>query len=358
MTAMEMSKARIEAGGGDASDHALLAAEAKASNKGRVLDRMQLVEELVAEAVERERAREADEPLGPEVANVSPELHRAIGEALPVGVTTFDGGPGSGKTALGTQIAMTCRVPAIIVECEVRPVRMLERMTAFQTKTYLGKLKDGTLSPEQIGAFAKRTLDEVPLLEIIDATHTRVSLDEIADEAKRLRERHNAKHCLVLLDSLHAWSAAAMSDDFPKEYDRLTQAILDLDAASKRAGISVLAILERSLASMNNPSASSGKGTGALGYKGEISINLDATGKLDRLTGERPVRMTISKNRHGEQGFAIPMIFEGRVQTFREMPQGDALAQAIAATGGDLEDDSEATTPVAGFFQGGAHRGE
>lgn len=303
--------------------------------QARLVCREALLDELHREALARAESRATGEPLGAEVGAVSHRLHIAIGEALPVGLTTIDGGPGAGKTAFALQVAMTCRVPALIVECEVRPVRLLERMTAYQTQTYLGKLKDGALSADTIRDLAQRTLDELPLVEMIDATALPISVAEIEREAVALRKRRTAKHVLVILDSLHAWSQRTLAS-IDKEYDRIGQAIRTLDAAAKTHQLSVVAVLERSLATMRDPSATSGKGHAGIGYAGEIALNLDAVGGLNEATGRRQIKLSVAKNRHGEQGFVIEMEFEGRLQRFTE---------GVAAV--KIDDDAEVDDPFA-----------
>jgi len=311
--------------------------EPKPTPQSKIVSQIALVAERYDEALRRAEARASGQPLGPEVAALSPRLHEAIGEALPIGMTTFDGGPGSGKTAAAIQTAITARTPAVIVECEVRPVRILDRMIAYHTGTYLGRLLDGSLSPEEIRDLAQRTLDDLPLVEILDATTSVVTIDEITREAKALRERHGSAHVLVVLDSMHAWSGRALATE--KEYDRLTQAITLVDGAAKRENISVLAILERSLATMRTPSATSGKGHAGLGYSCEIAINLDVVGQTNLVTGLKRVDMTVSKNRHGEQGFVIPLTFEGRLQRFAEVVD-DSDAEV------EVEADTQITGPV------------
>ena len=308
--------------------------------QARLVCREALLDELHREALARAESRATGEPLGAEVGAVSPRLHIAIGEALPVGLTTIDGGPGAGKTAFAMQVAMTCRVPALIVECEVRPVRLLERMTAYQTRTYLAKLKDGTLSPDTIRDLAQRSLADLPLVEMIDATALPISVAEIEREAVALRKRHSAKHVLVVIDSLHAWSLRSLTA-VEKEYDRIGEAIRDLDGAAKSHHLSIITILERSLATMRDPSATSGKGHGGIGYAGEVALNLDAVGGLNETTGRRQIKLGIPKNRHGEQGFAIEMEFEGRLQRFTQR------ADATRRIDGDAEvEDPFAVSPA------------
>lgn len=303
-----------------------------------------LLAELYAEALQRAEARASGEPLGAEVAAISPRLHDAVGEALPVGMTTLDGGPGAGKTALALQIAMTCRIPALIVECEVRLVRILERMTAFHTRTYLGRFKDGTLLPETIRDLAAQTLRDLPMVALMDATAQPRSMALIARAAVALRDQHGAKHVLVVLDSFHAWTIRNVKAE--SEYDRLTRAIQQIDGAAKTNNLAVIAVLERSLGSMRSPSATSGKGHAGIGYAGEIAINLDTEGALGHRTGTQPVTMTISKNRHGSQGFTIPMTFEGRLQRFSEAVDTDPFTEVLDAMQGHREQEADEPDPL------------
>ncbi len=314
----------VVAGTASANNVTVLPTPTKATAKSRLLDRAGLVAQLVDEATERARARAAGEPLGPEVAAISPRLHRAVSEALPIGVTAIDGPPGAGKTAFGTEIAMTCRVPALIIECEVRPIRMLERMTSLHTATFLRRFKDGSLTPAEIGALARRAVDENPLVEIIDASAEPIALTDIMREALALRDRHGAKHVMVLLDSLHAWAATAIGAE--TEHERADLAILSLDSTTKRLGVSVVAIFERSMATMGAKGATNGKGSATLGYKPDLTLNLDPVGQTILATGRKRVALYVAKNRDGEDRFVIPLEFEGRIQRFFEIPEKQAIS--------------------------------
>jgi len=263
--------------------------------------------------------RAAGRPLGPELSGFSSALANYFDlRALPhVGFGLLHGRSGSAKTAAATAIALSCKVPAMIIESEMRPVRILERITASMTGTHIGDLLNGKLSADQIADLMADVVAKTPLVAMLDATTTTLSAQEIGAYAASWRKRHMADHVLVVLDSLQSWSSRALCE-IRDEYPRTNTAIDQIMIAAAWAKAFFLVVSERSNAAGENADAAHGKGSGRSGYAGEVTLGLDAAGKYDSATGRVPLNLTIAKNRWGAQYVTVPLWFEGRLQRFTD----------------------------------------
>ena len=77
-------------------------------------------------------------------------LDEEIGGFMARGVHVLLAAPGAGKTSLALQIAGTCGCPALYVTSEMPRVELLRRIIARTTRTYLGKLRGGKMSADEL----------------------------------------------------------------------------------------------------------------------------------------------------------------------------------------------------------------
>jgi replicative DNA helicase len=253
-------------------------------------------------------------------------LNKAIGGALFPGLHVIHGTPGTGKTAFALQIGAKCDCPCIYVTCEMLPIELLRRITARVTEKYLGKFRTGELSPAESVELASIAIEKTPNLSIFDATRSRVTCEEIKQEAAK-RINNNQPYLLIIIDSLHSW-ADTTYDQLPTEYERLNTALADLRKMALTINCAVLLIAERSRAA-NEGGLSAGAGSRKIEYGSETVIELerekvkDESGKtidaeFDPFTNEVPIIVKISKNRNGIPGGKVKVTFNGAFQLFTE----------------------------------------
>ena len=89
----------------------------------------------------------------------------------------------------------------------MRPGELLRRITARVTRTFLGKLKDGTLTGATVHELATRAAAQCPRLIIADATEAYARPDWIKHVAESLKAGND--HFLIVVDSLHSWAESA-----------------------------------------------------------------------------------------------------------------------------------------------------
>jgi replicative DNA helicase len=271
-----------------------------------------LIGALRDDAAAAYEARQTGQPRGP-VTRI-PQLDDVLGGALQPGVHVLHASPGAGKTALALQIAATCGFPALFVTCEMAPLELLRRITSRVTETYLGRLKSGEYDPSRVVQLAEQTCQEVPDLALMDATTAPADAEHMVMVARALRG--DQRSVLVVVDSLHSWSSAALARE-GDEYARLAAGLSDLRGVAQLLTAPVLVIAERNRASMAKGGMSAGAGHRGIEFGAESvwSLNRDEETMAGPL-GDVPVKLKIEKNRNGVAGKTVNLSFYGATQKF------------------------------------------
>jgi replicative DNA helicase len=280
----------------------------------RLLRLGDLLREFGDEAEAANHARVSGEARGP-VSGLE-SLDRELSGAWLPGLHWIHGNAGAGKTAFALQVAATCGFPALFVSCEMAPVELLRRHTARATGTFLGRLKSGEMTRSDAEKLAREAIGAAPALCLADATRAPAPLQFLQDAAHIARG--DAPHVLVVIDSLHSW-ALRLASGLP-EYEALNVAISDLQSLAHALKCPILAISERNRDSMKSGGLNAGAGTRKIEYSGETVIDLHRDGETkDDGAGEVPIKLTLSKNRHGAAGKPLPLRFHGALQRFRQL---------------------------------------
>lgn len=289
----------------------------------RLLRLGQVLGDLRADADAAHTARKTGQPRGP--VTRFKLIDREISGALMPGLHALLGGAGVGKTALALQIAACCGCPALFVTCEMAPPELLRRMTARVTGTYLGRLKSGEMSGADVESLALQACQAAPDLVFADATLAAAPPKYLLEAARVVKGE--APHLLIVVDSLHTWAegvAAAQGSVVTGEYEALNMGIAALRRIARELSCPVLYVSERNRAGMEHGGLSSGAGTRKIEYQGETVFDLqrakDAKGNVleEDGSGERAVKLSLPKNRHGAQGKSFDLEWNGALQRFRE----------------------------------------
>ena len=286
--------------------------------------------DLEGEAERAHQQRLAGRAGGP-VTGLAP-VDIALGGYLAEGLHILHGAPGTGKTALVLQIAANCGAVALFVTAEMPPVELLRRITARVTMTYLGRLKSGEFAPADVIALARRAIETVPYLAILDATTGAApTVEDLQNAIEALRNRvarmgtpdaieAAISPCLLVIDSGHAWAQGLDTAGAP-EYDRLNTAIGGLHDLARMMGIPILITAERNRASMVTGGQNAAAGTRTWEYRAETVLDLspDPDPKVaSPIGGERRLILSIHKNRHGPPLPVGPSLdWNGALQRFK-----------------------------------------
>lgn len=273
-----------------------------------------LLGELADDAAARHDALLTGALRGPSTGIAS--LDKVLGGVREPGLHVVHGGPGVGKTAWGLQEACSCGFPALYVTAEMRPLELLRRIIARTTETFLGRLKSGEYAPEDLIKKAREAIAGVPQLAIADACDSYASPDWLREAARAVRG--DARHVLIVFDSVHSWSVAGGGD--LTEYDRLGAALEALRALAGQLGCPVLAIAERNRATMKEGGLHAGAGHRGLEYAAESMVGLDVDDKTSAPSAdEKVIKLEIVKNRHGALHKGLKVAFHGALQRFRDL---------------------------------------
>lgn len=250
----------------------------------------------------------------------------AIGGYLTLGLHFIQGGPGVGKTAFALQIACECGSPSLFVTCEMRPLELFLRTAARITKTPLGTLKSGELTPEKSLEIAKLTAARCSELVILDGTDqflpcfdSEYSECNIYDVATL--NFPDTEQMLIVIDSLHSWADRVNTKILEKitEYEYLNRAITSLQSLALALKSPILITSERNRQSIEKGGLSAGAGTRKIEYSAETVIELDVKQNTLEVDGKRLVVAKLSKNRNGEPGKQVELAFNGSLQQYTEI---------------------------------------
>jgi replicative DNA helicase len=241
----------------------------------------------------------------------------ALGGVMQPGVHVLQAGSGVGKTAWGLQSAAECGAPALFVSCEMHLVELLRRHTARVTGTYLDRLKSGEFAPDDAVRLARRAAAAAPQLALVDGTQAHVSPDLLYDFA--LATRGTARHVYVVIDSVHSWVEKAPAG--LTEYEALNAGLAALRTLASRLNCPILGIAERNRASMAAGGLSSSAGSRKFEYGAEsvLGLSVDEGKDAPMLTPpQKPIKITIEKNRNGACGMTLKAVFNGALQQFSD----------------------------------------
>lgn len=245
------------------------------------------------------------------------ELDDVLGGVMQPGVHIVQGGSGVGKTAYALQVAATCGFPALFVSCEMHLVELLRRHTARETGTFLDRLKSGELAPADAVKLAEKAIAAAPELALVDGTQTYISPTWLYNFA--LDTRQDARHVLLVIDSIHSW--AEQAPGLETEYEALNGGLAALRQLASRLNCPILGVAERNRASMATGGISSSAGSRKFEYGAESVIGLSVEEGKDApvlLAAQKPVRITVEKNRNGASGMSLKAVFNGALQLFSD----------------------------------------
>ncbi len=246
---------------------------------------------------------------------------KAWGGAIPQGLHTILGGPGAGKSAFALQLAAECQCPCIFVTCEMTPEELLRRIAARVNRTKVGEFKNGNMSGPAAYNLVHDALKTCPELYIANGMTEYISPEQIISFAEQIRKDNG--HVLIVIDSVHSWVQSDTSPSSASEYDRLNAAVGQLLAIATTLKCPVIAVTEQNRASVGKHAPEeklhAGAGTRKLEYSPETVLSLRTGGDSElKMNYDKDMVLTFEKNRNGEQGQKIELIFQSGYMGFKE----------------------------------------
>jgi replicative DNA helicase len=227
--------------------------------------------------------------------------------------------PKLGKTTVANAIAGHVAgrgVPVLYLTFEMAPEDLAEAHVCRLGRVSVTRTRAGMLSVEELrrweqGAAALQALG--PLY--YQQGTTRTTLDAVATATGALRERHAARHPLLVVDYLQKWALAGGGfGDQRARVQTLSAQLTELAAAEQ---LPVLAIVSLSRTGYGERAKGSSN-IAALKEAGELEYDCSAVlflrepeqSEVPPLTGGQPVLLDVALNRFGESRAGIRLLLQ------------------------------------------------
>lgn len=302
----------------------MIKVDIKIQQKPRLTLLSDLVAEFVADTVAAQKALETGKPRGPITGLLA--VDQLLGTYLAPGLHVLQGAPGCGKTAFALQIASDCFYPCLYVSAEMPLLELFRRLIARQTRTFLGKLKTGELGAKEAQRLALSTIENLPHLALMDCTRGYADVEAICTAAEGLGEAMNAPQVLIVIDSLTVWARAAVRNSTDLmgigEYEIINQGVLGCTNIANYLKSPVVALSHRNRqGNRSEGGLHAAKGSGSIEYEAESVLDLEHLDRDQRTPdskGDVKIKITAFKNRNGIPNISVPLLFNGRTQSFSE----------------------------------------
>lgn len=323
---------------------------------GRALNRVQaqpeaIVEALAAFEAAAARARQVGAPTGTLVAAADllagivanlqqrAEQRAATGAdvlGIPTGFPRLDtllnglepgllvlaGQPGMGKTTLANLIAANVAAqgtPVLYVSYENSRENLILKHLCRLAGIAETDARRGKADPVVLGVVARTFGERSGCLYYLEAA-AETTMDGIGALAAQVKRRHQADRVLVIIDYLQKAAHAVGYDELRANVGKIAAQLRDL-ARSLDSPVLALASLNRAgySAEERKPTMAHLKESGDLEYGADVVLLLSESKADGPPQGDgKPVTLRIEKNRGGEAGTNVPLVFRPRIGDFKE----------------------------------------
>jgi len=240
---------------------------------------------------------------------------------LEAGLLILAGRPGMGKTTLANLIAANVAetgTPVLYVSYENSRDNLILKHLCRLSGISETEVRRGLADPVVLGVQAQAFGAKAGTLYYTEAT-AGTTVETIRAQGRRLRQRHNSEQVFVVVDYLQKLAPSAGFDGLRENVGAIAAQLRDL---ARDLNAPVLA-----LASLNRAGYEEGKAPGMANLKesGDIEYGADVVmllseGKQDGppMGSEKPVTLRIAKNRGGEAGADVALVFRPSIGDFRE----------------------------------------
>lgn len=289
----------------DADEAQSLLAQANRIAGGRPSVRVVSMEQGLLDFYERQRTEAVHIPWG--LPKVDGAMMSEFGDFIILG-----GEPSTGKTALSLQLAWTQAEKHRVgyFSLETKPEKIIDRAVSAVTGVDFGKIKRHKMDPEDWDACEARSSCMVGRkLEIIQAG----GLSALDIQAMTAAGRYE----IIYIDYVQL---VTPEDRRRSDFEQVTQISKDLHTLAQTTGVTVIALsqLTRPKVTRNKVAA---PGMHSLRQSGQLEQDADGVLLLYLENPNDPSsrrRLQIAKNKEGEAGGGVWLVFDGAHQRFRE----------------------------------------
>lgn len=229
---------------------------------------------------------------------------------LPDGILVLKGKAGTGKTALGLQLAKDCKQSAIFVTAEMSQQALAYRLIARTANTSLTRIVNRQITKDDLAAAWDYTKQNTAFIHIEDSIHGFISPEYLRDAVIKVKASDGSTKVLLIIDSISDWINKAKKTYTDLDNKELAKKFaVELNDIAKEEGFTVLAILQ---------SEQSREIDDIFEFAAEVVLELryERDGRANK-DGLKQSNLRVLKNRFGTTGTII-LNFNGDFQTFTE----------------------------------------
>lgn len=283
-----------------------------------------MVDPVLEQAVRTQRDREEGrQTLG--LPTSIPGLDRVLNGLNMRGLYILGGAPGAGKTSLSLQMAceVALQTPVLYLTYENAPDNLILKAICRLAGIQPGAVERGRADLTRLAEGAQAFSAIAPRLAFLEGT-SRTTLEILRHEAGELVARNNGSPCLVIVDYLQRM---AVHQQHGSMSDNVSALSLGLRELASWLNSPILAISSLSRAGSYDMPTLQGLQGGEdlefaadvvllLGIRQDISLSSKAIAKSTM--GSRLLDLVVAKNRYGEAGRRISLLFRPTVGDFHE----------------------------------------
>jgi replicative DNA helicase len=252
-------------------------------------------------------------------------LDRVLNGLNGPGLYILGGAPGAGKTSLSLQIAceVAQHVPVLYLTYEKMPGNLVLKAICRLAGVSPGAVERGRADLDRLDHGVKAFAAIAPRLAFLEGT-SRMTLDVLADDARQVIARHESSTCLVVVDYLQRMAVHQQRGSMA---DNVSVLSLGLRELAGRLEAPILAISSLSRAgSYDMPTLQGLQGSEDLEFAADVvlllgirqDVSLSSKAIANSTAGARLLDLLVAKNRYGEAGRRIPLLFRPTIGDFRE----------------------------------------
>ena len=257
--------------------------------------------------------------------------HQHLG-GLEAGLYILGGAPGFGKTTVAFHIAsgIAAQCPVLYVTFENSPANLTMKALAARARVNLKDIRRGLVEPSVIARAANEWREASQQFAFITG-NAKLTIAQVRGRALELMNRHQAKQCLIVVDYLqmaakHSAELRGLGTIREKVEAFGAQLRTEL-AVPLNSPVLAISSLNRAAGDYGDgngngngngkPRLDSLKESGDLEYQADVVMFL-AESQQHPVSPVRAVTLTIKKNRNGEVGAPVELIFRPDIATIRE----------------------------------------
>ena len=314
----------IENRAGDAAAPALQLFEGPESPGGQAVWADQLVSRVLDDADRRQTQRTAGRNTSGFPTGI-PGLDRVLNGLSPRGLYILGGAPGAGKTSLCLQIA--CEVarhaPVLYVTFENSPENLVLKAICRLGLVQPGAVERGRADTSRLAEGVQAFSSIAGRMAIVEGT-SRTTLDSIRTQAEQVGSKHDTGQCLIIVDYLQR---LAVHQEYGSIAENIASISLGLRELASRLDSPIVAISSLSRASnYDTPTLQALQGSEDLEFAADVvlllgtrqEVSLSSRAAIRSTASARLLDLTVAKNRYGEAGKRVSLVFRPNVGDFVE----------------------------------------